>query len=180
METVEVKIELSTGKMDEQQEEIHEKHTLEFLAEERISDSFKIDRKAVQLAGGYNELAELKVLISKYWGEYQAKVKETLGEPLFTEKNAIITNTKESNQTRFKVLQEFVEAAENEYSSYYEVKTTLDKIFMYARAIVLQVPTKGVPNIEELPAEVAMQVLEKLEENKVFFRTPERRDTQTT
>ncbi len=142
----------------------------EFRAEERIMDSLQIEQTAVKYAGGYEALSELKLLSTKYYDEYHQKLKEMLGNERYSECVELLRKGDESSEEKQKIIKEFVQTASAEFSKFLEVNTMFENVYKIARAAVLQVFKTGTTRLEQLPTPDALKVIEKLEEELIFFR----------
>lgn len=142
----------------------------EFRVEERIKDSLLIEQTAVKYAGGYEQLSELKLLTTKFYDEYHQKLKTVLSEEIYLERIATLAKGPESADEKQQVVREFLEVASPEYLRFMEVNNMLENVYKIARATVLQVGKPGLTRLDELPSEQAMSIIEKLEEELIFFR----------
>lgn len=142
----------------------------EFRVEERIKDSLLIEQTAVKYAGGYEQLSELKRLTTIFYDEYHSKLKQVLSEEKYLEKISVLTKGSEAADEKQQVIREFLEIASPEYLKFMEVNNMLENVYKIAKATVLQVDKPGVTRLDDLPSEYALSLIEKLEEELIFFR----------
>lgn len=141
-----------------------------FRTEERIMDSLQIDQLAAKFAGGYENLAELKILTTRYYEEYQQKLRQELDEEEYKKRLEILKKGDDAAEEKQQIIKGLIEIAALEFTKYTEVNYTLDNVYKIAKAAVLQIQRSGTPKIEELPTSAALEVIEKMEEELIFFR----------
>ncbi len=141
-----------------------------FRTEERIMDSLQIDQLAAKFAGGYENLAELKILTTRYYDEYQQKLRQGLDEEEYTKRMEVLKKGEEAADEKRNIIRDFIKLADVEFTKFSEVNNTLENVYKIAKAAVLQIQKAGTPKVEELPTEQAFELIERLEEELIFFR----------
>ena len=142
----------------------------EFRSEERIMDTLQIEQLAAKFAGGYENLAELKLLTTRYYEEYQQKLKQALTNEEYQKRIEILKQGDEVAEEKQQILKELIGLAAMEFTKFSEVNNTLENVYKIARASVMQIQRHGTPKLEDLPTDKALEIISKLEEELIFFR----------
>ena len=86
------------------------------------------------------------------------------------ERISVLTKGPEAADEKQQVVREFLEIAAPEYLKFMEVNNMLENVYKIAKATVLQVNKPGVTRLDDLPSEHALSLIEKMEEELIFFR----------
>ena len=152
----------------------------EFKSEESITDKFAIEKEAVRLAGGYNELADLNSAIETQMRNYLKHCDEKFGEEGHVKMRQELSQLRDEGKgDTDEYRQKFIKLGDSKYfNTYLELTDIRDKIQNYARIKVLCLKKPPDYDFSKQSDKDISSLIRLLREEHNFFRTKTEENTE--